>query len=155
MIDPGRAWADAFEGLAPETLDDLLALAHPDIRFVDPFHDIVGREALRDLLESMFATLNGPRFMVLDRAGDCRRQFLMWRFTAEHPRLGRLDFEGTSRVLLDDDGRVREHVDFWDASSAVFERVPLLGGLLRVLRRRAGAERRPQERWPAPSRRRA
>jgi steroid delta-isomerase len=155
VIDPGRAWAEGFERLAPDTLDELLELAHPDIRFADPFHDIVGREALRDLFESMFASLREPRFRVLDRAGDRRRQFLLWRFEAEHPRLGRLAFEGTSRVLFDADGRVREHLDFWDASSAVFERVPLLGRLVRGLRRRAGA--RPEaEAWgPAPSRRRA
>lgn len=155
MIDPGRAWAEAFERLTPETLDDLLALAHPEIRFADPFHDIVGREALRDLFEAMFASLKQPRFTVLDRAGDRRRQFLMWRFEAKHPRLGRIAFEGTSRVRFDADGRVREHLDYWDAA-AVYEQVPVLGWLLRGLRRRAGRRLDPKApEWPAPLQRRA
>lgn len=155
MIDPGRAWAEAFERLTPATLDDLLALAHPEIRFADPFHELIGREALRQLLLQMFIRFKQPRFVVLDRVGDRRRQFLLWRFEAEHPYVGQLAFEGTSRVRFDADGRVREHLDYWDATF-VYEQLPVLGWLFRGLRRRASVRPDPKEpEWPAPSRRRA
>jgi hypothetical protein len=34
------------------------------------------------------------------------------------------------------DGRVREHIDHWDAAAQVYERLPLIGGLMRLIRRR-------------------
>ena len=34
------------------------------------------------------------------------------------------------------DGRIAYHRDYWDAAEEVYEKVPLLGGLLRRIKRR-------------------
>jgi hypothetical protein len=47
-----------------------------------------------------------------------------------------LAIEGVSEVRFDAAELVVEHVDYWDPAAAVYERLPLLGGVLRGLRRR-------------------
>jgi len=44
-----------------------------------------------------------------------------------------------AEVTLDAGGRVLRHVDHWDPAAQIYEREPLLGGLMRYLRRRLAA----------------
>lgn len=37
-------------------------------------------------------------------------------------------------MLFDDSGKVIEHIDYWDAGGQVYERLPLLGSILRQVR---------------------
>ena len=41
-----------------------------------------------------------------------------------------------SELTLAPDGRVAEHVDYWDPAAQLYERVPVLGWLMRRIRRR-------------------
>jgi len=36
-------------------------------------------------------------------------------------------------------GKVVEHIDYWDAAEQVYERLPLLGPILRRVRQRLGS----------------
>ena len=46
---------------------------------------------------------------------------------------------GASHLELADDGRIAWHRDYWDPAEEVYEKLPLLGGLMRWLKRRAAA----------------
>ena len=43
---------------------------------------------------------------------------------------------GISHIRFDKDGRVVFHQDYWDAASHFFEKIPLLGGGIRAVKRR-------------------
>lgn len=136
-----RRYAAAFTALSPHDLDGLRELVAPEVRFRDPFNDVRGVDrfvavfarALEDMEELTFATSK--------IAVDGDTAFLRWTMRGR-PRsrwLGAaLVVDGVSEVRFDPDGRVAEHVDHWDAAGQLYERLPLLGGLLRVLRRRLG-----------------
>ena len=47
--------------------------------------------------------------------------------------------QGASRLQFAADGRVASHRDYWDSGRELYEHLPLLGVLLRALRRRLGA----------------
>jgi hypothetical protein len=40
-----------------------------------------------------------------------------------------------SRVRFDAGGRVVLHQDYWDSASGLFEHVPVLGGLIRAVKK--------------------
>ncbi len=42
-------------------------------------------------------------------------------------------YEGTTRLLFDEDGKVREHRDYFDFCSSTFRNVPFLGGFFKWL----------------------
>ena len=47
------------------------------------------------------------------------------------------EVRGVSHLVLAPDGRIAEHRDYWDAAEELYEKLPLLGGLMRWLKRRA------------------
>ena len=132
---PLDRYASAFETLTPDSLPALTALFAPDGRFVDPFHDARGRDAIADVFARMFASVAEPRFAVSHRVVAGSVGYLKWRFTGV-VRGRALDIVGLSEVTFDADGLATSHVDYWDAAANVYERVPVLGAVLRWLRGR-------------------
>ncbi len=142
---PRRSGLDAYlafwEGLGPDRIDGLEAVTTEDVHFSDPFNDVKGREALRGVLEHMFANTRDPHFAVTERTWAGDTAFVRWRFTATVKSLGAWDVVGMSALELDACGRVSRHTDYWDSGPAVWLRLPLIGPVLRRIARRLGAGR--------------
>lgn len=137
-MTPLETWGRFWEGLTPDGVAELSRLCAPDIRFVDPFNDLIGVERLEALLLHMFRTLGQPRFVVDDSAMGRDAGYLRWRFFAT--LRGRpITLEGMSEVRFDADGKVILHRDHWDAGAQVYGRVPVLGAAVRLVRRRLSA----------------
>lgn len=130
----------AFEALRPETLAGLGALYTEDARFVDPFNEVQGRAVIVGIFAHMFSQVEAPRFVVRERLVDetAGKAVLVWDF---HFRSGRRQrrIHGTSLLAFDNAGRVAEHRDYWDAAGELYAQLPLLGPLMRWLRRRLAA----------------
>lgn len=129
-----------FEHLSPASLDEIDQLYTPDARFKDPFNEVRGTAAVRGIFEHMYASLHEPRFVVTQRIVDGAQVFLVWefhfrfhRFDPQQPRLIR----GGSHLQLDARGRIADHRDYWDAAEELYEKLPVVGGLMRWLKRRA------------------
>jgi hypothetical protein len=62
-----------------------------------------------------------------------------WDFIFRFKRFGRelQTIRGGSHVELDAQGRITLHRDYWDAAEELYEKLPLVGGLMRWLKRRA------------------
>jgi steroid delta-isomerase len=140
MIDPDlQRYIDFFERLEPERLERLQEVMTEDVHFVDPFNDVTGLEKVSLIFEHMFKNLDAPQFSVTHAAsvGDAPRSGLLrWELSAT-ARFGKREafrISGMSEVHLADDGRVREHIDHWDAGQQFYERIPVLGWLLRRVR---------------------
>jgi steroid delta-isomerase len=128
-----------FEHLAPQDLARLQAAYTPDARFKDPFNEVQGSAAIRAVFEHMFATLDEPRFVVREVVLQGRQCFLAWDFVFRLRRFRRDEqvIRGGSLLLLAADGRIESHRDYWDAAEELYEKLPLLGALMRWLKRRA------------------
>ena len=140
-MDPDAAlarYAAYFDAITRERLVEMDALFAPDARFRDPFNDVRGIAAIRGVFLHMYATIERPRFAILHRASADDVGYLKWRFTGT-VRGRDFDFVGLSEVRFNPQGLVTEHLDYWDSGTLVYERVPLLGALVRVIRRRVSA----------------
>ncbi|MBM3533561.1 MAG: nuclear transport factor 2 family protein [Alphaproteobacteria bacterium] len=139
-LGPARAYARAFEELTPETLPDLVRLWTEDVVFKDPFNEAHGHAASLAVYRHMYATTDAPRFQVLDVAASESAAYLKWRMTFR-PK-GKPEswtIEGMSELLFAEDGRVRAHLDHWDAASQLYEKVTGLCWLMRLIKRRLTA----------------
>lgn len=135
-LDP-RPYIRYFETLSRDSVADLRALAAPDMRFVDPFNDVVGVDRVVRVLDAMYDDLDRPRFEVSDHATSGLVCYLRWRFTAEAKRNGApWCIDGMSEVHFDMAGRVTAHLDHWDSGTQFYGRLPLLGSVIRLIRRR-------------------
>jgi steroid Delta-isomerase len=129
-----------FESLTPQSLQRLGDFYAADARFKDPFNEVRGLPAITHIFEHMFVSLHGPRFVVTQQLVDGAQAFLVWEFRFRFKR-GDTTTEqvirGGSHLTLDDDGRVIDHRDYWDAAEELYEKLPLLGTLMRFLKRKA------------------
>jgi len=130
---------DFYETLSRESLGRLGEVYAPDARFKDPFNEVVGTAPITAIFEAMFEQLEAPRFRVLEAVGDARRACLVWEFDFRNARLdgGRAQqIRGASWLEFDGEGRVTNHRDYWDAAEELYEKLPVVGALMRWLRRR-------------------
>jgi hypothetical protein len=130
------AYGRYFETLTPDTLPEIARIATPDMRFRDPFNDVRGIDNVVRLLATMYAH-GTPRFEILDQALGQSAGYILWRFTND-PGGGRAPFviTGMSEIHFAPDGRISEHIDHWDSGGQFYERIPVLGWLVRLVRRR-------------------
>jgi len=138
-MQPEDRYRDFLETLTPRSLERLEDHVSPDVHFADPFNDVRGAAAMRRIFRHMFANIPDVRFQVhhLMRQGDVC--LMTWRFSGT--LRGRdWSFDGSSLVRFAPDGRVAAHIDYWDAARNFYERLPLLGAVLRRLRRRIAVD---------------
>lgn len=131
---PLHAFVRFFEHLRVEDLERLSEVYTSDILFSDPFHHVVGIEALHGIFVRMFETFDTAKFTVLEVGETDNGALILWRFVYVF-KGEEGHFEGTSHLIFDESGKVSTHIDYWDASP-IFEKVPLLGTLLRFVRRK-------------------
>ena len=141
--DPREAVArlcEFFERLTRERLGELGHLYAEQARFKDPFNEVVGVAAIRAIFEHMYERLDEPRFAVTQRLVDGDQAFLVWDFRFRFKGSGlqpEQTIRGGSHLRLASDGRVLEHRDYWDAAEELYEKLPVLGALMRWLKRKA------------------
>ena len=41
-----------------------------------------------------------------------------------------------SEVIFNEQGMVIEHIDYWDSGEQFYEKIPIIGGLLRIIKNR-------------------
>lgn len=129
-----------YAGLTPQGTGALREAYADDAYFRDPFNEVRGAAAIERIFSHMFEQLDAPRFVILDRSVDGDTAWLTWdleyRLKKQQP-VRRI--HGASQLRFDADGRVCHHRDYWDAAGELYESLPLLGGVLRLVRRRLRA----------------
>lgn len=139
MNRPADAYLRFFENLTPQSLARLDDVVTPDVRFRDPFNDVAGVDAMRRVLAKMFQDVDDPVFRVTHAAeagdGTC---LVRWTFDCRF-RGRSWQVIGTSELHLAADGRVVAHIDHWDSGRQFYEKLPLIGAMLRFIRRRCAA----------------
>ena len=140
MNDAFDTIVHAFETLTPQGVAGLGALYADDARFKDPFSDVRGLAQIQRIFSHMYVSLENPRFIITNRIVQDRQCFLSWEFHFGFRRFRQGQQQcilGGSHLLLDSDGRIALHRDYWDAAEELYEKIPLLGGFMRWLKQRA------------------
>ncbi len=129
-----------FERLTPADLAYLGEYYAPDAHFKDPFNEVQGITAIRAVFEHMFVNLEEPRFVVKECVHQGRHCFLTWdfvfRFQRFHPQTVQT-IRGATHFEFDHRGLVNRHRDYWDAAEELYEKLPVVGGLMRWLKQRS------------------
>ncbi|MDG2244263.1 MAG: nuclear transport factor 2 family protein [Rhodospirillaceae bacterium] len=135
------AYVRFYETLSPDTVSELKSVAHEDVRFKDPFNDVFGLNAYTEVLGAMFRAAPDIKFEVLHCSYDGEVCFLRWNSRGTVKALGKdaWTVDGMSELRFAHDGRVISHIDFWDASAQFYERIPVIGSIIRFIQRRVAA----------------
>ena len=128
-----------FEGLVLGGVDALSQLYAIDARFKDPFNDVQGRGAIAHIFSHMFSQVDAPKFVVTALIakegveGGCPQIFMRWDFSFVARGKAQV-IHGATHFELNAEGLITLHRDYWDAAEELYEKIPVLGSVLRWLK---------------------
>ncbi len=125
-----------FEQIDLATVSQLGQIYTPDAFFKDPFNEVQGIDAITRIFRHMFDQVDSPRFVVTNSVVQGDQAFLTWDFLFRMKRFssGEQCIRGATHVRFAADGRVSFHRDYWDAAEELYEKLPLIGSLMRTLK---------------------
>jgi steroid Delta-isomerase len=127
-----------FEHIAPADVARIGEIYTADAYFRDPFNEVRGTEAIARVYARMFEQLDGCRFVIAETLAEGDAALLVWDFTFRIRRW-RLraprTIHGATHVRFAPDGRIAYHRDYWDAAEELYAKLPLIGPVLRMLRK--------------------
>lgn len=131
-----------FETLSVSSVDSLRTIYAPDARFADPFNTVQGIAAIEDVFRHMFASLEQPHFVVTGTVVQDDQCVLLWEFRFRFRPFRRQQDQslpGSSHLRFDAQGRITQHQDYWDVAHGLYQKMPVLGALMRWLRKRVNS----------------
>lgn len=130
-----------FSSFAPDRVARLLPETYAeDVWFNDTLKTIEGRAALAHYLSESAAAVEACRVQIeeITRSGH-DEHLIRWRMMIRFKRFRRgVDTWtiGMSHLRFNAEGLVVYHQDYWNAADGLYEHIPLLGGLIRAIKRR-------------------
>jgi ketosteroid isomerase-like protein len=134
-----------FENLQPSDVALISQLYTCDAQFKDPFNEVQGIAAIERIFDHMFETLDAPHFVITQQVHNGAQCFVTWDFFFSKPSMDKgapqIIRGATHFVLREEAGvwRVAVHRDYWDVAEELYEKLPVLGGLMRWLKKQANS----------------
>ena len=132
--------ATFFETLTPQSVSQLHTLYDVQAHFKDPFNEVQGLPEIERIFKHMYASLEQPHFVITGQLVDGAQAFLTWEFRFRFKRIDTTTLQavrGGSHVVFNEWGLVTLHRDYWDAAEELYEKLPVVGGVMRWLKARA------------------
>ena len=132
--------AEYFEKLTPDSVAQLPDLYDDQARFKDPFNEVQGLAEIERIFRHMYVALDGPHFVITGQLVDGAQAFLTWEFRFRFKRFDTQTLQvvrGGSHIVFNEQGMVTLHRDYWDAAEELYEKLPVVGGVMRWLKKRA------------------
>jgi len=134
-----------FETLGPNDLARIKDFYCADALFKDPFNEVQGVDAIAPIFSHMFDALIQPRFVITQKVQQGEHCFVTWDFLFAmrkfEPNVTQTIRGASHFVFRLEDGvwRVAVHRDYWDAAEELYEKLPVVGALMRWLKKRANS----------------
>ena len=140
-MNNAKSYIAFFNNLDKQSVrGDYLKFFDENSYFEDPFQKVKGIDKIYKIFEDMYAKLYNPRFYIQECVSSENVSYIKWTFTYKSDENApETSFVGLSRVEFGDNGKVLEHIDFWDAGANVYEKIPLLGTIIRFIKRKIRA----------------
>jgi limonene-1,2-epoxide hydrolase len=139
MSDPLERFKIVFNQLHKDNLHRLDEIYTPDVRFRDPVHELQGLPALHDYYRRLYDGVASCQFTFETEVIQGAQGMLVWIMRFQHTRFRAgetLELRGVSHLQFGDGGRIHHHRDYFDMGEFIYERVPVLGSIIRTIKNR-------------------
>jgi hypothetical protein len=129
---------DAFNKLDIEHLSVVDEFYDENAEFQDPVHFIKGVSAIKNYYQGLYKNVKSIRFEFKKASETENSVFLEWKMFLISPSInsGReLTLDGVSSITFNPaTGKVSFHRDYFDMGEFVYEKVPILGTIVRCIK---------------------
>ena len=130
-----------FESITEPTLPKLRDFYAPNAHFKDPFNEVRDVASIEHIFAAMYVSMHDPRFVVHSKLEQGDEAFLTWDFNFRIKKYKpdvTQTIRGSTHLKFDPQSRVCYHRDYWDAAEELYEKLPMVGALMRFLKKRVG-----------------
>lgn len=124
-----------YHTLSMNTLDDINHVYDKEIEFQDPIHSLKGCSALTDYFVDLMQNVKTIDFQFNAIHQYEQQATIEWTMSFTHPKMNSgqsIHVEGTSLVKFGD--KITHHRDYFDVGVMVYEQLPLIGRLIKVIK---------------------
>jgi hypothetical protein len=134
-------FSEFFSSFAADRIERQLERTYADdVYFNDTLKAVRGAAALKHYLQESAAAVDACRVHIEDTTRSASGEYLVrWRMMIRFKRFRRgVDTwsVGVSHLRFGADGRVVYHHDYWNAADGLYEHLPVLGWMIRAIKRR-------------------
>ncbi|MGI2064942.1 nuclear transport factor 2 family protein [Shewanella sp. MF08487] len=129
---------ELYQALNKNNLHLLGQVYGDDIIFTDPMHQISGLESLTQYFAKLYENVQHIQFEIKEVQQSDSQASLFWQMQYRHPKLNKgqlISVDGMSQLKFND--KIYFHRDYFDLGQMLYEQVPFIGGLIRLLKMRA------------------
>ncbi len=124
-----KIYGEFFEKITKDNIENLNSLCSKDIFFKDPFNSFTGIEKFKKVFLHMYEQSSNPRFSIIDICVNDNLAFIKWNFFSGNF----IKIEGISEIKFNSEGLVLSHIDYWDSSSQIFAKIPIIKYLIKFM----------------------
>lgn len=132
-----KQFANFYASLSTESINDLKQIYSPHIIFEDPVMRIEGLDALERHYRNLLMNVGECRFEIYYKGTAPLHSYVHWQMSYRHPRLNcgkTIEVAGIS--VLQGHDKIEYQRDFYDMGALLYEQLPIVGNVIRGLRRR-------------------
>lgn len=126
----------SYQQFDQQLIAKLPELYNQDVRFCDPVHCIDGLGNLTRYFERQLDNVGSCQFDIRQVVEQGNQATVIWDMHLQHPRLNRGRMNSTSGcTYLEFQDNIHYHRDYFDLGCMLYEQLPLLGGIVRRIRK--------------------
>lgn len=132
-------FVNIYQQLNTKNLDLLSDIYDENIVFEDPMHRVEGFKNLQKYFEQLYRNLKSCTFAIKDVIADDDNAAVYWTMIFVHPKLNSgkpVEVQGTSK-LHREGAKVIYHRDYLDIGAMLYEQIPLVGSMIKMIKKRA------------------
>lgn len=129
-----------FNNLCTGNMAELTSVYSENVTFTDPFTSVRGIDELTEYFSGAYANVISCSFDFGEPVVNGEDVCIPWVMHLRHKRIRKgdpVEVEGISQLVIRD-VRILTHRDYFDIGQLLYENLPVMGGLIRWIRKQAG-----------------
>jgi len=129
-------WSKTYNTEGKPDWSHILPYYHDDIYFRDSIQELHGIEEFRAMTERLTDRSNDLTMKVVRTSQQDKDLFIEWEMTIKFKKNPSSVLYGSSRVTLNDEGKIIEQRDYYDLWGDIFDNIPMFGKAYRRFMKR-------------------
>ncbi|MFH0757677.1 MAG: nuclear transport factor 2 family protein [Bacteroidota bacterium] len=132
-------WSRTYNTEGKPDWSHILPYYHEDIYFRDSIQELHGMEGFKAMTERLTDRSNDLKMHIVRTSQQDKDIFIEWEMTIRFKKNPSSVLYGSSRITLNDEGKIIEQRDYYDLWGDIFDNIPRFGkAYRRFIKRKFG-----------------